>query len=281
LKILWLAIFAVGAASGQTPDIDEIMRRVALNQAKSQDLRTSFVYHQRQLLRMIRSNKKVAREEHREYTVAPQFRGVERELVNFDGRYDLKGQYLTYDKPGFRYKGVDLDGDLLDSLADDMTHDKGAKDGISNDLFPLTFHRQLKYSFTLVKTVEFHGSKAYHVRFEPKQKPKVGDIEGGAVWKGEAWIDADEYQPIQVATSLAWKMPFVVRTMLGTDFHGVGFTVTYQKFADGLWFPVTYGGEFDIKGLFFYRRTMTINMVNSDFRRTDVKSDIAYATEGK
>ena len=94
-------------------------------------------------------------------------------------------------------------------------------------------------------------------------------------------IDAEEYQPIQVATSLAWKMPFVVRTMLGTDFHGVGFTVTYQKFADGLWFPVTYGGEFDIKGLFLYRRTMTINMVNSDFRRTDVQSNVAYVVEDK
>jgi len=281
LKILWLTITAAAAAWGQAPDIDEIMRRVALNQAKSQDLRTSFVYHQRQALRMIRSNKKVAREEHREYTIAPKFRGVDRELVSFDGRYEVKGQYLTYDKPGYRYKGVDLDGDLLDSLADDMMHDKNGKDGISNDLFPLTYHRQLKYDFKLVKTGEFRGSKAYLVRFEPKQKPKTGDIDGGAVWKGDAWIDAQEYQPIQVATSLAWKMPFVVRTMLGTDFHGVGFTVTYQKFADGLWFPVTYGGEFDIKGLFLYRRTMTINMVNSDFRRTDVQSNVAYVVEDK
>ena len=281
MKILLLAAAAF-TAWGQTPDIEEIMRRVALNQAKSQELRTNFVYHQRQLLKMIRSNKKLAREEHREYTITPKFRGIDRELVNFDGKFEQKGRYLTYDQPGFRSKGLDLDGDLLDGLADDMMHDKNGKDGISNDLFPLTYHRQLKYNFTLVKTVDFRGAKAYMVHFEPKEKPKLDDMDnGGGAWKGNAWIDAEEYQPIQVATSLAWKMPFVVKTMLGTDLRGVGFTVTYQKFADGLWFPVSYGGEFDIKAVFFYKRTMTINMVNSDFRRTDVTSNVAYAIEDK
>jgi hypothetical protein len=280
MKILLLAAAAF-AALGQTPDIDDIMRRVALNQAKSQDLRTSYVYHQRQLLKMIRSNKKLAREERREYTITPKFRGNDRQLVKFDGKYESKGQYFTYDKPGHRYKGVDIDGDLLNELADSMMHDKGGKDGISSDMFPLTYHRQLRYSFMLVKAGEFRGAKAFLVHFEPKQKPKAGDMENGGVWKGDAWIDAEEFQPIQVATSLAWKMPIAVKVMLGTDFRGVGFTVTYQKFADGLWFPVSYGGEFDIKGLFFYKRTMTINMTNSDFRRTDVTSDVAYAVEDK
>lgn len=279
MKILLLA--AAAAAWGQTADIEEIMRRVALNQAKSQELRTSFVYHQRQTLRLIRSNKKVAREKHREYTITPKFRGNDRELVSFDGHYENKGQVFAYDKPGQHYKDLDLDGDLMSGLADDMMHDGNSKDGIANDMFPLTYHRQLRYSFKLVREGEFRGSKAYLVHFEPKEKPKLGDIEDGGVWRGDAWIDAGEYQPIQVATSLAWKMPFVVKTMLGTDFRGVGFTVTYQKFADGLWFPITYGGEFDIRAVFFYKRTMTINMVNSDFRRTDVNSNIAYATEDK
>jgi hypothetical protein len=280
MKLLLLAAAAL-AARAQTPDIDEIMRRVALNQAKSQELRTNYVYHQRQTLRMIRSNKKIAREEHREYTITPKLRGNHRELVKFDGRYESKGKYFTFDKPGYQYKGVDIDGGLMNELADDMMHHGNAKDGISNDLFPLTYHRQLKYDFKLVKAGEFRGAKAYFVRFEPKEKPKAGDMENGGAWRGDAWIDAEEYQPIQVATSLAWKMPFLVKTMLGTDFRGVGFTVTYQKFEDGVWFPVTYGGEFDIRGLFFYKRTMTVNMVNSDFRRTDVTSNVAYATEDK
>lgn len=280
MKILWLAV-AASAAWGQAPDIDEIMRRVAFNQAKSEELRTNFVYHQRQTLGMIRSNKKIAREERREYTITPKFRGIDRELVKFDGKYEQKGQYFAYDKPGHKYKDLDLDGELLDELANDMMHNHNGKDGISNDLFPLTYNRQLRYNFKLVKTAEFRGSKAYLVQFEPKQKPKIGDMENGGVWRGDAWIDAEEFQPIQVGTSLAWKMPFVVKTILGTDFRGVGFTVTYQKVADGLWFPVSYGGEFDIKAVFFYKRTMTINMVNSDFRRTDVTSNVAYALEDK
>src|SRR4051794_7024059 len=196
MKILLLAV-AAGCAGAQSPDIDDIMRRVALNQAKSQDLRTSYIYRQNQVLKMVRGNNKVAREEHREYTIMPQHRGIDRELVRFDGKYDLKGKFVSYDKPGYRYKGVDLDGDLLDSLADDMLHEKNGKDGISNDLFPLTYHRQLKYNFKLVKEETYRGARVYRVRFEPKEKPKLSDLDDGAIWKGEALIDAAEYQPIR------------------------------------------------------------------------------------
>src|SRR2546430_2121838 len=117
MKILLVAM-AAGCAWGQAPDIDEIMRRVALNQAKSQELRTSYIYNQKQVLKMIRGSRKVAREEHREYTISPKLRGIDRELVRFEGKYQDKGQYVSYDKPGHRYKGMDLDGELLDSLAE-------------------------------------------------------------------------------------------------------------------------------------------------------------------
>jgi len=279
MRILLLAM-AAGTAWGQTPDIEQIMRRVALNQAKSQELRTSYIYNQKQVLKMIRGSKKVAREEHREYTISPKLRGIDRELVRFEGRYEDKGQYVSYPKPGYRYKGMDIDGELLDSLADDMMHDKNGKDGIGNDLFPLTYHKQLKYDFKLVKEESYQGSKVFRVRFEPKQKPKIGDLDDdGAIWKGEALIDAEEYQPVRVSTDMAWKMPLVIKTLLGTNLHGVGFTVTYRKFADGLWFPVSYRGEFELRAVFFYHRTMTVNMTNSDFRRTDVTSNIAYAID--
>jgi hypothetical protein len=76
-------------------------------------------------------------------------------------------------------------------------------------------------------------------------------------------------------------MPLLVKTLLGTNVHGVGFTVTYQKFADGLWFPVSYGGEFELRAVFFYHRIIAIAMTNSDFRRMDVSSNVAYAIEDK
>src|SRR3954464_10288753 len=119
MKILLLAI-AAGVAWGQIPDIEEIMRRVALNQAKSQELRTNYVYHQKQLLKMIRGTKQVAREELREYTIAPNFRGIDRNLVHFEGKIEHKGQKIAFDKPGFKHKDFDLDGDILNGLADDL-----------------------------------------------------------------------------------------------------------------------------------------------------------------
>jgi hypothetical protein len=278
MKMILLAV-AAGCAQGQ--DVEEIMRRVALNQAKSLELRTNYVYHQKQILRMIRGTKKIAREELREYTITPKFRGIDRQLVHFEGKYEQKGKYIAFDKPGFKHKEMDLDGELLKELADDMMHDKNGKDGISSDLFPLTYRRQQKYNFKFVKTESFKGAKVHRIRFEPKQKPKLGDLEDGAIWKGEALIDAEEYQPVNVVTTMAWKMPLAIRTFLGTNLHGVGFTVNYQKFQEGLWFPVSYGGEFELRAVFLYHRFMTINMTNSDFRRTDVQSNVAYAVEDK
>ena len=72
-----------------------------------------------------------------------------------------------------------------------------------------------------------------------------------------------------------------VRILLGTNIRGLGFSVSYQKFADGVWFPVSYGGEFEVRAVFFYQRKISVAMTNSDFRRADVTSNIAYAIEDK
>ncbi len=44
---------------------------------------------------------------------------------------------------------------------------------------------------------------------------------------------------------------------------------------------MSYGGEFEIRAVFFYKRTFTVAMTNSDFRHTDVTSNVAYAVEEK
>ena len=275
---LAIAFAAALPLLAQPPDIDSIMSRVALNQAKSQDLRSQYVYTQKQLLRMVRPGGRVAREERREYTVLPKYRGVKRSLVSFQGRYETHGRYTAFDKPGYHYKGLDLDADLLDSASDDMTNDGNSQNGIANDLFPLTYHQQLKYDFHLEGSETYRGHAVYRVSFEPKKR---GFDDGDAMWKGEALIDREDLQPVLITTSMAMKLPLAVRTLLGTDIKGLGFTVNYQKFAEGVWFPVSYGGEFQIKGVFFYRRTMSVSMANSDFRRADVNSTIAYSMDGK
>ena len=274
---LLLALVIAAAASAQTPSIDDIMSRVARNQAKTLDARTGYVYTQTQLLRMIRGNHKVAREEHREYVVTPKDRGFHKKLAHFEGKYERRGEYIAYNQPGYHYKGLDLDGELLNEFSDDMTSDKDSRDGIGHDLFPLTYHQQLRYDFKLEKAETWHGREVYQVSFRPK--PKMQHLDDGAIWKGEALIDAAEYQPVQVVTEMAWKMPLAVKTLLGTNVSGVGFTVTYDRIADGVWFPVSYGGEFRFRGLFVYERTVTISLKNSDFKKTDVTSTVAYANQ--
>jgi len=100
-------------------------------------------------------------------------------------------------------------------------------------------------------------------------------------WKGEALIDAEEYQPVLVTSKLALQIPAAVKILLGTNIKGLGFSVAYKKFEDGVWFPVSYGGEFDVRAVFFYKRTISIAMTNSDFRRMDVTSNIAYSIDDK
>jgi hypothetical protein len=99
------------------------------------------------------------------------------------------------------------------------------------------------------------------------------------LWKGEALIDAAELQPVTVFTSMAEKVPMWARVLFGTDIKGLGFSIDYRRFADGVWFPVSYGGEFAVRGLFFYRRSISVALVNRDFKRTDVQSTLAHAAD--
>jgi hypothetical protein len=275
MKLAAILAALVGAATAQTPDIAEIMERVARNQDQAQELRSQYTFHQKQLLRMHRGNGKIAREEHREYQVSPGAHGVARELAHFDGRYEYKGKYVSYDRPGYQYKDMDIDGDLINDLSEDTTNDKHSRDGIGCDLFPLTAKEQRKYSFKLLAVETYHGGSVYRVAFEPEPHQEFDE----AGWKGEALIDAGEFQPVQVHTTLAIRIPLVVKTLLGTDIKGLGFAVSYQKFEDGVWFPVSYGGEFEVRAVFFYKRKISVNLTNTEFRRANVSSNVTYMAQ--
>ncbi len=272
LLVILALVSAAGAAS--LPGVQEIMARVGENQAQAQQLRKEYTFHQKQLLRLSRGNNRIAREERREYDVVPGPDSVQKALVHFEGRYDHKGRYIAYNRPGYEYRGMDIDGDLINDLSEDMTADRHSRDGIGRDLFPLTARQQRKYDFQLVAVESFHGRDVYRVSFEPKPHQDFDD----AAWKGEALIDASEYQPVTVHTSLAIRIPLAVKTLLGTNIKGLGFSVSYQRFEDGVWFPVSYGGEFEVRAVFFYMRKISISMVNDNFRRTHVDSSVKYAT---
>lgn len=274
-----LACFAILASAllAGPQDVNDIMARVAENQDRASDLRKEFTFHQKQLLRMNRGNGKVAREEKREYDVAPARHGVKKDLIHFEGRYDYKGKYVPYDRPGYTYKEMDIDGELIDDLSGDLTDDRHSRDGISCDLFPLTASQQRKYKFKLLGKENYRGREVFRVAFEPKPHQDFDE----AAWKGEALIDVAEHAPVSIHTKLAVKIPLAVKTLLGTDIKGLGFAVTYQKFDEGIWFPVSYGGEFEIRAVFFYKRLISVNMTNSDFRRSNVTSTVTYVTEAR
>jgi hypothetical protein len=274
-----IAIFSAlaAAAAAQTPDVLTIMENVGRNQAQAVAQRQEFTFHQKQLLRLNRGNGKLAREESREYDVAPDPHGVRKELLHFDGKYEYKGKYVAYDRPGYKYKGTDVDGELIESLSEDMTNDKGTRDGIGADLFPLAAEEQRRYSFRLLAAETYRGRDAYRIAFEPKPHQDFDD----AAWKGEALIDAAEFQPVWVHSKLAFRIPGAVKVLLGTDIKGLGFSVTYRKFEDGVWFPVSYGGEFEVRAVFFYKRTISVNMTNTEFHRTSVNSNVIWLASEK
>jgi hypothetical protein len=249
---------------------DEIMAKVAENQERAESARAGFVYRQNVLVRLKRTDGNLAREEDREYAVTPEPDGVRREMVHFAGKYGIGGKEFAVSEPGEKYKDADIDADLAKSLADDFGNDEKSRDGINVDLFPLTAEKQKAYVFKMAGQEAWHGRPVVRIGFEPR---KGAD---GIPWAGEALIDKADLTPVLITTHLARGVPVLVKTLLGTNIQQLGFKVAYEKFDDGLWFPVSYGGEMKTRLLFLYARTISFSLVNSGFQKADVRSSITY-----
>ena len=269
-----IALFVASYSPPQTPapvseaaglTVDAIMTRVAENQDRSQNLRKEYVYKQHIHIVSHKPKGRLLREETADYEVAPSPDGTEKKLTQITGRYWVKGKYETFASE--RTPGQDsLDGDLIKSFRDDLSNDK-TKDGLAKNLFPLTSEEQKDYEFKLLGQEVEAGRSLYHIAFRPKDDHEI-------TWAGEAYIDAAEFEPIRVFTKLSRRIPFFVRTMLGTDLPGIGFNVVYQRQEAGVWFPSTFGTEFRLHALFFINREISISLENSAFERTHVKSTI-------
>jgi hypothetical protein len=269
LRLLWalmLVPLGVVSASNQTaPSVQQIMARVAANQDRGQQARAEYVYQQRIHVASLRTNGKLAREETTDYLVTPTPDGTKKELKHIEGRYWHKGKYVEFQGEPVPDTGV-VDSSIVESFRDDLYNDK-SKDGLGRDLFPLTSEEQKKYRFELAGEETVQGREVYRVRFRPLDKSEL-------TWAGEALIDAEEFEPLRVYTKLSRKMPFWVRTLLGTDVPGLGFNVQYRRFDQGIWFPVTFGTEFRLRVLFFVNRDITVSLENSAFERANVQSKI-------
>jgi hypothetical protein len=63
-------------------------------------------------------------------------------------------------------------------------------------------------------------------------------------------------------------VPLAVQTLLGTNVPGLGFSVTYARQPDGVWFPVGFGTEFRMRVLFFIARDISMSLSNTQFEKT-------------
>ncbi len=246
----------------------EIMRRVAGNQDREQQARNQFVYEQKQHRIMRSKNGKLLREEYWTYSVIPGPKGTEKKLQSVKGRYLKKGKYLPFEGQPIPEVGG------LDVTFDDNT-DSSTRDGFDKDLFPLTSEEQTKYTFENLGEQVVNGRPAYRIQFRPLDRHDYR-------WIGEAFIDKAEFQPVRVYTRLSRKLPFAVRTMLGTDVPGLGMNIAYTRVDKDLWFPSSYGTEYSARALFLLNRTFTESTENMNFRRTSVDSQVQFGnTPGK
>ena len=256
----------------QSESVQAIMAKVARNQDQAQEIRSAFVYNQTLLLRFRQGDGKTCREELREFTVAPTSKGTHKTLTRFSGKYLKAGKLIDYTEPGYHYKSFDLDSDLMTGFADGFTNQENSRDGLATDLFPLTSQEQKKYVFTLKGREAYRKEEVYRVSF----KPGKNDRHEEASWAGEVLVDVSDCQPVVITTRLAQGVPFYIKTLLGSNVQHVGFKVEYQKFDENLWFPVSYGGEFKLKVLFSYKRTMIIALRNSGFQRAEVTTSLTF-----
>ena len=276
---LLVCLFALAALRclGQHPDIsaEAIMARVAANQDRAETERNHYIYVQHARV-VSRKGKTVMCEEIADSRVTPSSTGSHIELLKLDGRVFHKSQYVAYttllDKKNRPAKDPDefsdenIDRDLVQNMRSDLTNDK-SKDGIATRLFPLNSKSQDEYVFRLLGRERKNGRDVFHIEFRPKDNSDYA-------WKGDAYIDAIAYQPVVISTALSRKVPFAVRTLLGTNLPGIGFTVVYAPQPDGVWFPVSFGSEFKIHVLFFFSRQILIDAQNRSFEKTHVTSRI-------
>jgi len=266
--IFLLPILALAAApDAQTPPVEEIMRKVAENQARAKSARNNYVYDMNVFVRLKRANGKVAREESRDYTVAPTEKGAARKLQKVEGKVVDGKKETTYNEAGYRTKDADIDGAITDSFAREVMWRKG-EFGPMVEWFPLTGDGNSRYTFHLEGEETYHNYHVYKISYAEREDEEC--------WRGEALIEKEEFQPVLITASWDCKVPAAVRTLLGTNVQHVGAKISYERLAKDVWFPVNCGGEMKLRVLFLYARTIAFTAKNSGFKKTDVQSSVEF-----
>src|SRR5580698_11506 len=137
MRILPAVALSCLLTSSAAENPDEIMKRMASSVEESVDARRQYVYRQKVTARLLRPGGHVAWQETRIYTATHAPDRTEKTLVSLPGEYHKsRTQIVKYDQPGFEKGGLDIDGDLMRDLIDDLVNDRKSRDGIPHNLFP-------------------------------------------------------------------------------------------------------------------------------------------------
>ena len=252
--------------AAQTPDAAEIMRRVSENLDRSEAARTHYVYDQDVFIRLQRANGKLAREESREYAVAPTEKGAARKLVSLQGKILDGKKEFEYTEAGYRRKNIDIDGSLVDSFAREVMWRHSAIPNM--EWFPFARKDLYQYTFRLEGEEKYRDYDVYRISF------RMGAPDDQ--WEGEALIERNEYQPVLVTTAWTGHVPAAAKIAFGTNVQHIGAKITFKRFEKDVWFPVSCGGELKLRVLFGYARTIAFSSTNNSFRKSDVQSSVEF-----
>ncbi|MDQ6699126.1 MAG: hypothetical protein M3Z36_02945 [Acidobacteriota bacterium] len=257
-----MALALLGAAAEASVTAGEIMARVAENQDRAQSLRQAYVYHQTVTHQVRKPNGTLLGDRVNEYDVIPAAKGFEKKPVSSSSSGERIGSIQWQFNDSGR---ADISNDTL--------MDDDSRDGIGPRLFPLTADEQRHYTFALAGREKFEGTEVFRLHFEPKRMDDPAEIR---VWAGDVLVDAAEFQPALIRTRLSRRVPVAVQILLGTNIKNLDFRLAYRKFEDGVWFPVDYRTDFNLRVLFLYNRHISFFMKNEAFRKTDVQSSVEF-----
>lgn len=263
----WLALACALPTLAAAPTAEEIMRRVVENQEHARTARGQYVYDMDVFVRLKRANGKAAREESRQYVVAPGEK-PSRKLAKVEGRIFDGKDVRAYQEAGYRTKESDIDGAITDAFAGELLWRKSGF-GPSVDWFGITPDALKDYSFRLAGEEKYNGFDVFRIDYAQTDKEHH-------CWRGEALIERNEMQPVLVTSEWACKIPAAAKVMLGINVQHVGSKVVFERFGKDVWFPVRCGGEMKLRVLFLYARTIAFRASNAGFRKADVQSAVTF-----
>jgi hypothetical protein len=295
MRVALLMLVAMLACGTEPPgDALAIMKKMAATTEVAAEARRQFVYHQHVRASLLKGSSDVLCRESRDYDVIPQPKTTEKKLVAFSGAC-LEGKKMApYSVPEgtgpcLRQKGTSGNGDpsagereSVASVIDDLVNDPKSRDGFPRKIFPLTSGELDSYRFSLKGDSAVNGRRAHNIHFEPVYRNICIDENAQTCrpWKGDVAVDAEDFQPVRIDTQLAKGVPWGARVFMGINIGQLGFSAVFRRVAPGVWFPATYGTEFYVK-VFWIKRTITMSMENTDFRKTDAQSTVEFDSREK